>query len=78
MDRLPSLWTLIKLRRTIDSLFPRIVDDRGVRNKLLPKIRSLIYPLVLRSRADPEAFCFKDNIVKIRIAGDGTNIGTLV
>jgi hypothetical protein len=75
VDELPSLWTLIKLRRRMDNLFPLEIEDRSVRNQFLPKLRSILYQLHIKNKKDP-LFELQD-LIKIKISGDGTNIGII-
>lgn len=54
-------------------LFPIATEELGVRNYFIPKLRSILFPLQAKSKGDPS---FKlDNLIRLKISGDGTNIG---
>lgn len=69
---LPSIHQLKKLKKSISPLFPLQKTQLGVQNNIRQKLRSVLIPLL---KNENESFLMDENIIKIKICGDGTKIG---
>ena len=70
-ENIPRLFDLRMLRKKYESFFPVKKNDLGVYNDYLPKLRSILIPLIRGKKLTIE----NDNTLIIKLCGDGVCVG---
>ena len=71
-DNIPNLKSLLKYKKKLHSLIPVQENSIGVYNEFVPKLRSILIPLVRNKSLE---FTENDVTIKIKLCGDGVKVG---
>lgn len=71
-NQIPSMTSIRNYRQKLESFFTLKKIGLGVYNDYIPKLRSILIPLI---RGKKLFFFENDETIKIKLCGDGVNVG---